>query len=457
MTTNVVSEPARSHIHWIAKCAIGMATILAVLVAAGRAPRPASAAFHTMVIDEVMAGVPGDPTVQFVEIKETAAGQNLVSGKQIVVYDATGANVGTFTFPANVANGANLARILIATPSAAAYYGITADLPMTPVMTATGMVCYFDPGFFQNIDCVPYKNYSQPNILKPPATSNGAGNGYASLTRVATSTKTALDFALLCPTPQNNANVIGAPPASDPDADGVNGGGGCADNCPTDSNPGQANNDKNVVDLPPSKPYDDMTAVNSDNIGDACDPDNDNDGLLNTDELNLGPAGSSHALCPTASANTDPLLVDTDGDRIVDSAECALGSDPADPASKPAPPVAGTDPDHDGLSSAFEATIGTDPSKADTDGDGVTDGVEFKVYASNPLNINTDGDFCGDGKEIATVDQNQTVNSTDLQQVAVAFGPNTSPGYILDFDMDKNGTVNSTDLQFVATKFGSCP
>jgi len=42
------------------------------------------------------------------------------------------------------------------------------------------------------------------------------------------------------------------------------------------------------------------------------------------------------------------------------------------------------DADGDGLTNAFEITIGTDPLKADTDGDGIPDGWEV-FYGLNPL------------------------------------------------------------------------
>ncbi len=87
---------------------------------------------------------------------------------------------------------------------------------------------------------------------------------------------------------------------------------------------------------------------------------------------------------------------------------------------------------------------------------GLTDGVEVRVYATDPLSSNTDGDVCGDAREVASVDANTTVNSSDLLAVALAFGPKTTPGYIADMDMNKNGVVNSTDLLFVASHFGSC-
>lgn len=230
------------------------------------------------------------------------------------------------------------------------------------------------------------------------------------------------------------------------------------DNCPSVANPTQANNDGNVVALPhPKFAFDDATRASSDAKGDACDTDNDNDHLSNVDELNLAPGGSSHALCPTASANTNPLVADTDGDGVIDGSECLLGSDPALATSKPPIPSVTDDPDRDYLTSAFEATIGTNPNNGDTDGDGIKDGVEYKGYGSDPLVANSDGDACGDGREIASVDNNNAVNAADLGIVAGGFGLGGNPNYFLDFDINKDGAINSGDLQLLSSLFGPCP
>lgn len=227
------------------------------------------------------------------------------------------------------------------------------------------------------------------------------------------------------------------------------------DNCVSVSNPGQENADGNFISLAPRKPSNDLTWINSDAAGDACDADADNDGLQNADEVALGPGQGRHALCPSASAATDPLKLDSDGDRYADGAECLLGADPADAASKP-PAVPPSDADRDMLPDAIESRIGTDPNNPDTDGDGLTDGVEYLRYASNPLLANTDGDVCNDGKEVASVNMDTNVNSIDLLAVASSFGPSSSQSYVPDFDMDRNGTIDSVDLLFVAGQFGAC-
>jgi serine/threonine protein kinase len=59
------------------------------------------------------------------------------------------------------------------------------------------------------------------------------------------------------------------------------------------------------------------------------------------------------------------------------------------------------DADNDGLPNVEEVNLGTDPNKADTDGDGLNDGDEVKKYGTNPLDIDTDHDGVNDGTEVA--------------------------------------------------------
>lgn len=235
--------------------------------------------------------------------------------------------------------------------------------------------------------------------------------------------------------------------ALDGDDDGV---ADDSDNCPSDANPGQENSDGNFIDLPPSKPYDDTTRANSDNAGDACDADDDNDGIPDTDEDTF-PMPS----CASATGATSSVLADTDGDRHLDAAECVLGYDPTDSTSRP-PNAIPPDADSDRLPDSVEATLGTDPSEPDSDGDGVLDGVEWRHYNTSPLLVNTDGDLCSDGKEIASINGDTTVNIIDLQQVAQAFGLSSSPNYLTNHDMNKDGFINVIDLQQVARQVGAC-
>ncbi|MBX3746801.1 MAG: hypothetical protein KF833_15940 [Verrucomicrobiae bacterium] len=61
----------------------------------------------------------------------------------------------------------------------------------------------------------------------------------------------------------------------------------------------------------------------------------------------------------------------------------------------------GGDFDNDGLTNLEEYLAGTDPTNPDTDGDGLSDGDEVKVYLTDPLRVgDADGDGLSDGEEI---------------------------------------------------------
>ena len=157
--------------------------------------------------------------------------------------------------------------------------------------------------------------------------------------------------------------------------------------------------------------------------------DTDGDGLDDADEVSLG---------------TDPNNPDTDGDGINDGIE--TGGDASIDAGETSPLDA--DSDDDGLSDGAEDTNGdgitqateTDPLDSDTDNDGLTDGLESGVTnpvadpdgtgpavgtnvaagayvadvdpatTTNPLNADTDADGIDDGVEDANGD-GQTLNT----------------------------------------------
>lgn len=156
---------------------------------------------------------------------------------------------------------------------------------------------------------------------------------------------------------------IFSPQAGIPDVD-VDTVSDYGDNCSDLYNPGQAD-------------------FEGDDIGDDCDPDGDNDGLLNTEEDTLG---------------TDPYDADTDNDGLVDGEDpnpiAADGdsdgrNDPVDNCPLVNNPGQGnvdgdafgdacdTDIDGDALSNDTETTLGTDPYNSDTDGDLHRDGDDF--------------------------------------------------------------------------------
>jgi hypothetical protein len=96
--------------------------------------------------------------------------------------------------------------------------------------------------------------------------------------------------------------------------------------------------------------------------------DSDGDGLPDVDEIALG---------------TNPINPDTDGDGLSDGVEVRMGLDPKTPNV-----ITGCNPvsdlDGDRLNDCEERVLGTNLCNSDTDGDGVSDLVEF-LSRTNPL------------------------------------------------------------------------
>ena len=124
------------------------------------ASNPAHALFHLMMVTEVLAGTTTAPDAQLIEMQMYAADQRFLAGHEVAVFDATGAEVGTFTFTAPVANGANQSHVLLATAEAETEFGVEADLAMTPVLTASGGSACFRGADGGLIDCASWGNYS---------------------------------------------------------------------------------------------------------------------------------------------------------------------------------------------------------------------------------------------------------------------------------------------------------
>lgn len=123
-----------------------------------------------------------------------------------------------------------------------------------------------------------------------------------------------------------------------------------------------------------------------DNSDTQNDPDSDD--LINYKEF-LGVDG-------IANTNdwTNPGKADTDGDYMPDGWEYKFGLNPRSPAD------AFLDVDGDGLINLAEFLAGTSPRLRDTDADFLGDYEEVLVYLTDPLNPDTDGDYLLDGREV---------------------------------------------------------
>lgn len=109
-----------------------------------------------------------------------------------------------------------------------------------------------------------------------------------------------------------------------------------------------------------------------------------------------------------AEAGTDPTKVDTDGDGLTDGLELrktSSGGYASDPLS--------TDTDADGLDDGFEVFNGSKPTKVDTDADGITDPDEFR-RGTRPGTFDKDPDLDGfTDTEEKRYGTNPTVADTD--------------------------------------------
>ncbi len=104
------------------------------------AAQPASATFHLMQVEQVIAGVNGSTGIQAIQLRMRNLGENLVSNARLVVRDASGANpVVLIAFPANVTNGSAGDRVLVATSAfaSATVPSLTPDFILTNPIPAS--------------------------------------------------------------------------------------------------------------------------------------------------------------------------------------------------------------------------------------------------------------------------------------------------------------------------------
>jgi Ca2+-binding RTX toxin-like protein len=131
-------------------------------------PATAAAVDHRVMIKEVYAGTAGAVNGDFIELQMFGAGQNLVSGNEVHVYDSTGLLQDTYTFPANVAGSANQSSLQVSRTEGATFFGVPADLldASVAVPFGAGKACYEDVDNVTAgiIDCVSWGSYTgDPN------------------------------------------------------------------------------------------------------------------------------------------------------------------------------------------------------------------------------------------------------------------------------------------------------
>ncbi|WP_136689943.1 hypothetical protein [Halorhabdus amylolytica] len=142
---------------------------------------------------------------------------------------------------------------------------------------------------------------------------------------------------------------------------------------------------------------------------------------------------------------------DFDGDGIPTAREFEIGTDPLEP-----------DTDGDGLNDTFELVYAfTDPTKVDSDGDGINDSkgdpdedgltnLEEQEFRTDPMDTDTDGDGLTDGREVELGTDPTEADSdgdglTDSAEVTAGTDP-------LDSDSDGDGTIDGNETLQIETK-----
>ena len=190
-----------------------------------------------------------------------------------------------------------------------------------------------------------------------------------------------------------------------------------ADNCPDVANPSQLNTDgedpmrgdelgdacdddddgdgiPDVADNCPTVPNVDQTDIDSDGVGNLCDADIDGDGVLNDDD--------------TCDFLANPDNIDTDGDGDGDVCDTDDDADDVLDADDNCPLVANADQ----LNTDADPEDGGDVCDDDDDNDGLSDSDDNCALIANPAQADLDADGKGDACD-DDIDGDGITNSAD--------------------------------------------
>lgn len=237
-------------------------------------------------------------------------------------------------------------------------------------------------------------------------------NGSESVQVIDTGTDTISQTVSLNYNPDSEPWGIAISPPPDSDNDGhVD----STDNCPNIANPSQENYD-------------------FDSFGDVCDPDDDNDGQTDIDEIACGSLTmNSSSLSPDHDGDFSPDCVDEDDDNDgqSDSDELACGSSPTNKSD---------------LSPDLDEDDSPDCVDEDIDGDGVNNNEPDNCPSDhNPLQLDDDGDDTGNvcDPDLAADSLVTTASGGTVETGNVAVTLSFEPG---DVSSDTQVSISGTDI-----------
>lgn len=202
-----------------------LALLFLVMAGALLAAAPAAqATFHLIQVREVYAGNNDD---SYVELQMYAAGQSLLGGHAVTIYNSSGTLIHSASFAGGVAQGDNQRTALIGDSGTEAKFGVKPDQVDSglAVVASGGAACWNAGGF--PADCVAWGNFNGAAALQT-ATGTSAGSpvapggitaGKAIRRSIAPGCPTLLeesddtnvsatDFSEVTPAPRNNASAI---------------------------------------------------------------------------------------------------------------------------------------------------------------------------------------------------------------------------------------------------------
>ena len=190
--------------------------------------------------------------------------------------------------------------------------------------------------------------------------------------------------------------------------------------------------------------FDSPLDTDKDNIIDALDSDDDNDGIATRTEEKVG---------------TSPLRSDTDGDGLPDAEEIGNNTDkPLDTDNDGIINALDTDDDDDGIETITENLIGTNPLIPDSDGDGISDAQEVGELHNKPIDSDSDGtidaldtedslDQDGDGlSNMLEAQLNTNPAKADTDGDGIDDAKEVGPNILLPLDKDLDGIIDALDI-----------
>ena len=184
----------------------------------------ARATFHLIKVREVH---PGQSDDSYVVLQMFAAGQALLSGHSLTLYNSSGSLVHTSTFSSSVAHSANQQTVLIGDSAVQSTFGVAPDLldAGLSIPAAGGAACWNAGGI--PADCVAWGNFNGQAALQAatgtgvgfPASPGGIASGMAIRRKISPGCPTFLeeaddtnisaeDFEEVAPLPRNDSSPI---------------------------------------------------------------------------------------------------------------------------------------------------------------------------------------------------------------------------------------------------------